>query len=327
MIFLEKILSLVMGLALIVGIRDQVKAAPVNLSQTFGCAPIGRVLGTGDQQYPSGSLLCAGAKLRPQQGTVKFICYSSNQVLTLTTGKVWDVDKACGDPTTQTLPCSAQMRRSCLQVRGGRRQENPELLRPYGQIVLNPRPALSWRAISEADHYVVRVEGVGVKWRTEVRGTTLLYPQQEPGFRFGYAYEIEIVAYGNGQPLSASETVLMQLPESVVQTVQDEIRQIQALQLPKSDLPWRDAVTVYRSQGLLSEAIALLETQVAQGGTHPKLYRMLADLYLELGEAALAQTGYEQALKLAKKTQNREELHRAQAGLELVAITTNSRPE
>ena len=316
----EKITLLFSLFSLGLGLNTGVAlSAPINRTlSTVRCEPIGRLIGSGDSKYASGSLLCAEDRLSPKK-SVKVLCYKTERVLTLAPGRRQRVQDACGQRRVRLPLCNVQLRLHCLQVKGGQRPNHPELLQPIGTTLIEPRPQLAWRAVDRADRYVISVSGVGINWQESTTDTTLPYPSKEMELRFGQAYKVDIVAYQDDQPINASRSVLVLLPESVLHAIETEISLIKALPLSSLARVWRDLVTVYRSKNLLSEAIELLEDGIHQGVSDPSIQRTLGDLYLEVGNATQARNYYERAKELAEMEQNQEELKRAQAGLALIA--------
>lgn len=283
------------------------------------CEPIGRVLSEGDRHFAAGSLICKGDRLQSST-TVDVLCYLNRRILTLASGTVLSEDDRCVPQARKVQPCSTSNRNNCPKPKGpGEGDNNPAIVSPYDNALLNGRPLLSWYAVAGANSYTVQVSGKGVNWQKIVTGNTLVYPDSQPTMQFGNAYRITIVANGGDSPISASSSVFNLLPESEARQVMDYVKRINSLNLPKDEAAYLDLDSIYMAKNLLTETIATLEARVEAGSQNPAIYRVLGDRYLEAGLPDCAKPEYEMATKLAQTSDNLIELAKAQAGLKLVA--------
>lgn len=301
------------------GNSAKVMALPLQHSREDQCTPIGLILDPANDRFPAGSLICKGDSFQLASGEkVRLICYLNKRLFVLTQENT--LAEACIPQQEATIRlCSAKNRKNCQKPKGpGDDNKTPEIIRPYSSELVDGRPFLSWYTESEADSYSVEVEGVGVHWQQTVKGTTLAYPADQPTMHFGNAYKISVVAKKNNSPFSASQTVINLLPESEVKQIVAAVKLIKNLGIPKDKAVYRDLDTLYMSKQLLDETIENLELRVREASQDPEVYRVLGDRYLEAGLPERAKSEYKVASKLAKESDNSNELARALTGLQLI---------
>lgn len=312
-------------LALILFFLDWSNVLAQSLSATDQkrqCKPIARVLNNNDQYWTVRSLLCEEDRLNPKLGKkVDVFCYANGAVLRLGNGAVWDGCVSMRKQQVRQAQCTYENRLNCPKVKGpGEHRNTPALIAPYSSTLLNQKPNFSWYSVAGATSYLVQVSGVGVNWEEEVENTHLPYPQAQPAMRFGNAYKITIIARQKGSAIKASVAAVNLLPQQDVKQILKIVKQINNLGISKDEAAFLDLDRVYMSKNLLHETIGLLESRVSAGSRNPTLYRVLGDRYLEAGLPEEAKDEYITATTLAKKVDNSDELAKAQAGLQRIAI-------
>ncbi len=279
--------------------------------------PIGRVLSTGDRNKQKGSFIFPGDRVNPISisGTVKILCYPNNKMLLLGEGLVDDTADKCVKPT-ELGRCRAK--RNCSRTkRQTTNAQKPIITNPYGNIILNRRPLISWLPTPNSNSYTVVLKGNGVSWSEETTKTELPYPQNQPPLQYGNVYKLDIITNQDDSPTAARSTVLIVLSKQERQQIKNTIQQVQALNLTP-DEEARDLVAVYMSQNLLTESINVLNQRINSGTNNPTLYRLLGDLYLQAGFSQKAKPMYLKARILARGNTNRVEQNLAQQGLESI---------
>lgn len=285
-----------------------------------GCQPIGRVLTLGDHRFAPGSLLCRGDRLNlPSGKKVQVLCYFNRQVLSLSSGIV-SAPGRCVPKELGVKVCSGADRSTCSKPKGiTATAELPTLHSPYGNALIEDRPPFSWAGVRGATQYSVAVRGPGVQWQTTVKGTSLPYPQAQPGMNYGSAYEVMVIAYQQDSPMGASRSALNLLPETDAKQVAAVVEQLQQLGLSEDQAAYLDLDSLYRGKDLLHESITALEKRLQAGSRNPKVYRVLGDCYLEAGFPNEARKQYKTAAELAKMAEDADELAKAESGLKLVS--------
>ncbi|OLT62985.1 tetratricopeptide repeat protein [Moorena bouillonii] len=174
----------------------------------------------------------------------------------------------------------------------------PYILRPRDSSVLNQQPLLRWHEVEGASTYQVRVIGPGVEWEQQTSATEIVYSGNQslqPGARYWL-----IVKTDQGQSYkqegSSGFTILDQEKAQEVSAAAEEIKQKQWSK-PAEALA---LAHLYRSYGLNTEAIDLLETALGDGSESIRIYQLLGDIYQQVGLNRLARERYLQALELAK---------------------------
>ena len=282
-----------------------VEATPLRRTINNQCKPVGRLIGNASEKFPDGSLVCSGDLLNIALGRkVGFLCYLNKNILSLKAGD--DLSKKCASQqVAMRMHCSPEYKKACRNTKGGGEENKPELIRPYDSVLLDNRPVLSWYPIPGADTYTVKVNGVGLHWEANAKGTTLPYPPSQPSMGYGNAYKVTVIANKNDAPLndySYSQRVFNLLPDSKAKEITSLVKHVEKLGISKDEATYSDLDTIYMASGLLNEAINALKSRVDEGSDNPGVHRLLADRLLEAGLPFEAKSQYEKASKLAENS-------------------------
>jgi hypothetical protein len=296
------------------GASGQTQPIATQNSQSGRCEPIAKII-QGDRYWPNMSKVCKKAKINPEPGsTVEVFCYLRGNILQVSGGTIG----AKCLPSKRTRGCNVQAENSCLNVKSPDDDPGtPTLITPYGVVIINPRPMLSWATTPEARSYIVQVEGKGVRWSVEVENTRLPYPALQPALQVGNVYNVNIIAK-RGEKFIPSSTFLLLVPKNRAQQVAKTIKRLQSLKQSPDDLAI-DMDAVYEAQNLANEAIEVLYARTKAGSQNPAIHRLLGDRYLEEDAPDAAMVAYKNAITLAQKVNNPEELAKAQAGATIAA--------
>lgn len=203
---------------------------------------------------------------------------------------------------------------------GGLNQSIPYIISPRRTSVLNNNPTLRWNPVPNATSYKVIVEDVrGNKiWETNQTATEVVYSGKplEPGIDYS------VIVKANGKS-SLEEKELEQgfkllNPDDAyqVRTIVDLLRKQNLSEETKALL----LTHVYIQYDLNAEAIETLEV-VAKKSQNVTVYRLLGDLYDQVGLNLLAESRYKEAIKLAEAVQDKQGLAITQASLGEVYTT------
>jgi hypothetical protein len=203
------------------------------------------------------------------------------------------------------------------------------LLIPFSSTVLEGRPNFYWEAEPQATSYRVEVyQSKHPFWKHPSSTNSLSYPAVSP-LQPGKAYFIKIVALRGNTVIAVQRAVLNRLSIQRAEQVRSAITQIEQINMPAVEKLY-DRDRIFLSQGLLSESIEILTTQLEQSKFNHTLNRLLGDRYMNAGLPQTAQRYFREAEILAAKKQDKLELAKAQAGLaEIAAIpvqNTRSQP-
>ncbi|BAB78317.1 hypothetical protein H6G49_29075 [Nostoc sp. PCC 7120 = FACHB-418] len=300
------------------GSLSPVMGSPRTQAQVRCIEPIGRVISTGDRYMRSGSLLCPTDQISPKQGEeVKVLCYSSREHLLVEAGSNFPVREICKPPAFSSVrKCTLLSPQDCPNRKGPNRRENaPNIIQPYGKVIINRRPLISWTAVPGATSYTVQLSGGEVKWEKEVVGTTLSYPQDQQELSYGSANKIIVIANKGNDPIIDDTLVVHVLPEGWVRQINQAIEQVKSLGLSADETAYIDLDAIYMSERLLNDTIENLQARVAAGSFNPTLYRILGDRYVEVWMPQLAKTAYIKALQLARFQKNSGEVELVQERL------------
>ena len=210
---------------------------------------------------------------------------------------------------------------------GGNNPLIPYVISPRMTSVLTDKLVLRWNGVQGVTKYTVKLSSQdGAIWSQKVNGTQVVYPGKPP-LKPGIAYSL-VVEAANGKSSQDEETGGLQfnlLEPQQVQQVQKAVALLDQQGLP-DEVKTLYLVELYRDPdfNLLAEAIDTLEASAAEGNQKPVVYRLLGDLYWQIGLKLLAETHYLKAIDLAKSPMDLEERAAAEFGLgKLYAVTRN----
>jgi hypothetical protein len=192
----------------------------------------------------------------------------------------------------------------------------PYIISPRSTKLLNATPLLRWNAPPGAGSYTVQVRGGEIAWKEEgVTTNSLTYPGEpplEPGV--SYLLVIEDEAGRSSQDEGARGLGFSILSNEETAKILSHRDQIASLELSETARQYAIA-QYYASQGLMAEAVEILEELIEAGNEEAAVHQTLADLYAQLGLWLLAQERYGAAITLAEQPKNLEILATSRAKL------------
>jgi hypothetical protein len=282
------------------------------------CESSGRLISLGDKRFEAGSLVCDGEKLEVLNGgKVKFFCFSTGEILDLSSGVV--SSDICAKPDSSKSACYTFNGNFCQRTPKGGAGENdePTIIYPYTMPTLKPRPEMVWHPVTGATSYKVRFDCNDFNWERVTNQTRLAYPPEEKALASGQTCQIFVFAYKNGDVIGGDPSVISLLPEDEITRIKDALEQINNLKLPPDEAAL-DLDAIFMSRDLLDETIEQLNNVVAVGTKNPTIYRLLGDRYFQAGVLEQAQRQYLKASELLKNNNNPIESRKVQEGLKLV---------
>jgi hypothetical protein len=293
--------------------------AKLDSKKDFACKPIAKVI-SGDSRYQPSTKLCSEDRVvAANGGRVKIFCYPVGKILDIPSDVV---GKQCSPlKVNEGRGCNVLQGRSCVIPKGPEEGNKPTKITPYGVVINQERPTISWSKPKGATDYVARMRGNGgINWEVAVKGESLTYPPQEPALKPDQVYTLDIVAMRGDEVIDGSNSLLLLLATDKMQEVEKTINVLKNLQQPLDELAIdRDAV--YESYNLVNESIKVLDARAKAGSTNPTIYRLLGDRYLIANFPQQANEGYLTAKKLAQQANNTVELALAEAGIKITAQT------
>ena len=200
----------------------------------------------------------------------------------------------------------------------------PYIISPRMTRLLTDQPRLRWNEVVGASNYIVKLQGV--KWEAELNGTEIVYPGNPPLER-GESYLLTIEADNETKSTDEEPTRLgfVLLSTEDAEIVQSHTTTINGLNLPDKSKALALA-HLYAGQNLFAEAIDLLENMSHSEQT-AATYRLLGDLYLEIGLPLQAESHYTEAITLSEAANDIEGRAAAQAGLGEVYSALNNKDD
>ncbi|NDJ26092.1 hypothetical protein GS682_31865 [Nostoc sp. B(2019)] len=282
------------------------------------CEPSGRIISPGSQRFKVGTLICDGEKLEVLNGgSIKFFCFSSGEILDLSSGIV-SSDK-CEKPDLSKSACYTSNGDFCQRTpKGGvGGNDEPTIIYPYTMPTLKPRPEIVWHPVTGASSYKVRFDCHEFDWERVITQTRLAYPAEEKALPSGKICQILVFAYKNDKITGGDPSVISLLPQDEVARIKDAVEQINKLRLPPDEAAL-DLDAVFMPRDLLDETIEQLNNVVVVGTSNPTIYRLLGDRYFQAGVLDQAKRQYLKASELLKTNNNPTESMKVQEGLKLV---------
>ncbi len=283
--------------------------------------PIGRVIKSLKSRQ-----ICEADEIEVNDNAL-VICYSNQKFINLQSG-LYKAASICTSPETSTRRrCTPINRQDCPNRKGPGEDDNvPSIIQPYGHILIENRPLISWSAVAGATSYSVQVRNGDMRWEKEVEGTTLTlaYPEDQPGLLYGTAIRIVVMANKGKEPISYDSLVVHLLREEKVTQINQAVEQIKKLGLSADEAAYLDLDAIYMSKRILNKTIETLEERVAAGSFNPSVYRILGDRYIEAWLPEKAKSAYIKALQLARFQKNSEEVTLAQE--RLLALSQSQLP-
>jgi hypothetical protein len=239
------------------------------------CIPIARILSSGDRKFPPRSQLCENDVINPISGEVNVLCYLNGRILSLVKGSV---GKQCLPLSSSIHSCNTDTRSSCLNLRGVEsvNSYSLRLITPYGILISDSRPTLSWTTVNEATSYTVQVQGNGVSWSVDTKNSRLEYPPNQPPLQLANVYKISIIANQGEDPIIATSTMVMLPPASKLVQIAVFFKELQKYNLNGDDFAI-DTAEIYRSQGLLDTGVKTLQDRIKAGSQNPIVFQILND--------------------------------------------------
>ncbi|NEO47298.1 MAG: tetratricopeptide repeat protein [Moorea sp. SIO4A3] len=276
---------------------------------------------------PNYTTINPGDLLKPASGVrVKVLCEDGN-ISSVPAGVTTSINALCPQPQTQN---------------GSRPIVRPRPVDRYIPYIISPRrtglltytPTLRWNDATDANSFTVTVRGRGLNWtekfsRDQVCQDDIcqvVYPGSKP-LKPGVSYKLVVKADTNR---TSEEDKTGGLGFKLIES--DQAKKIQVIDglikgqnLPKEFKPLALA-ELYGDYDLKAEAIEILEGQENDQKIAPS-YRLLGDLYRQIGLVVEAEIPYLEAIKLATATDHWEELAAAKAGLGEVNYARGNRQE
>lgn len=253
--------------------------------------------------YPTavGAQLYPGDRLLPTQGaTVTVLCADLTR-LTLSGGETWCL--ASNEPPEEPQRQGGDT----IPPRSDVNPLIPYIISPRSTAVLALKPILRWNAVPGATRYTLRiVSDEDVLWEAESTVTEVVYPGEPPlDWGVDYLLIVDADTGASSQEEDVPSRGFRRLDENQAQRVRFLESQLDKLELTSEALVLAKA-HLYIGYELRSPAIAMLEAVVKQGSNTAAVYRILGDLYAEVGLNRLALTRYLRAVDLATEIEDVE---------------------
>lgn len=272
-----------------------------------------------------GAELHHGDQLRPGDGASAIVLCDGITTWAVPAGVPSGLTNGCPQPREPVL-----LRGESLigGTRGGDDPLIPYIISPRATRLLTLTPTLRWNAVEGATSYTVNLQGGDLDWTREVADTEIVYPADEPALESNTWYSMIIMA-DNGESSEAEGVVglgFSPLPPEEIGRVQSVADKLPPLNLSE-DAAALALAQLYTGNGLLSEAIEILEARVAAGNPPAAIYRALGYIYKQVGLLLQAEIHYLSAIDLTEQTNDLEGLAEAQAGLGEVYIAQDIKKE
>lgn len=268
-----------------------------------------------------GTVLNRGDQIWPVEGAEVVVLCDSLELWHVPAGVPSGLTNGCPEPEEPILTPNGSL---IQPTRNAIDPFIPYIISPRMTGLLTKQPTLRWNEVIGASSYTVGIQGLD--WKAEgVIGTELVYPGSPP-LEAEKSYLLTITA-DNGRSSTEEEPTrlgFVLLPDSAAQEVRSHTAKLEAHTLP-NEANSLALAHLYASEGLLADAIEILEPLATNGSQTAATYRLLADLYQQIGLPLLAEPHYTQALTLTSN--DIEAQAAAQTGLGQVYASLNNKAE
>ena len=196
--------------------------------------------------------------------------------------------------------------------RSGTYEIIPYVITPRNTTILTHTPRFEWNPIPDALTYTVTLRGPHgvILWEDTFNDTSITYagnPRLLPGVGYSITIEAEVAGeHGDRKTVRSTKEgvaglAFYLLPEVAERQLNVDLAAVEAMNLAPLEAALERA-NIYRNYDLMSNAIALLESTSQDVAASADLYRLLGELYLQIGLNTNAQTAFTEAKSLASAT-------------------------
>ena len=231
---------------------------------------------------------------------------------------------------------------------GGLNAQIPYIISPRRTLLLHSKPTLRWNPVTGAKQYTVQVIGPnGVVWQTKVKQPEVMYPGKpllQPGVPYTLLVQTDTGASSKSDGASGLEFRVLR--DSELKALQAEVTKLSQQDLTTSAVALTVA-NLYRNyalpktaassygipaeeigtHNLSAEGIEILTALITKGNRSPAVYRMLGDLYWQIGLAQPAIAQYLKVIEFAAKPEELEDRTEAQFSLGEIYAATKDVPQ
>ena len=231
---------------------------------------------------------------------------------------------------------------------GGLNAQIPYIISPRRTLLLHSKPILRWNPVAGGNQYTVQVIGPkGVVWQIKVKQPEVIYPGKpllQPGVPHTLLVQTDTGASSKSDGASGLEFRVLR--DSELKALQTEVAKLSQQDLATSAVALTLA-NLYRNyalpetpalsygipveeigtHNLSAEGIETLTALITKGNRSPAVYRMLGDLYWQIGLAQPAIAQYLKAIELATKPEELEDRTEAQFSLGEIYAATKDLPQ
>ena len=279
----------------------------------------------GSSQYRplgAGEMLRRDDLLQARSERVKIVCVNSVKKI-ITPGQTRSLKEICPEIGRRDVVMGEETR----YRPGGSDSRVPYILYPRMTYLLQDKLTFRWNGVEGATRYIVRLLGPGgVESKTEVSSTEVVYPDDFPddasSLDWRVKYLVTVETDNGSSSLEDGGGILgfELLDEYSIQKVEEEATKIADFEEWTEEERALTFADMYRRENLTAEAIATLDALVKGGSQTAVVYRLLGDLYAEVGLNLLAEARYATAIELFTSTQEQSALTATRASLAVIKL-------
>ena len=272
----------------------------------------------------SGIILSGEDKIK-LSNNASLMIYCSNQKKWVVEGPgTYLVSQGCskGEGVIRLCPSCNNDKRRPSGIKEQKLKQLPYLISPRNTNVFNNSLTIRWNEVSKAIQYKIKVGD----WERETKKTQILYDGE---LEQGKWYPI-IVEVDNGLTSKDEDSGL----NSWFEVLEDEKAKVlreQVAVIKRQGLSQEEEGLIlayfYRGHELNFEAIQVLERLVKSKSQMARVYKLLGDIYLQVGLSLMAKEVYQQGLALTVEEEKKEVKAMIQWGLGLVEYVLGNRNE
>jgi hypothetical protein len=209
---------------------------------------------------------------------------------------------------------------STTPTRGVGKDANiPYLISPRNTAIMTSTPTLEWNPIAGAKKYKVQINN----WETEVIPPKVVYAGEK--LKAYTVYKVKIITVradispnSDDDQKTDDDQGFVLLDPDKINSIETNVEKLQGQTFTTEARSFALAL-FYRSNDLNNKAIDELERSVKAGSKITAIYKLLGDIYQEIGLNSLAKARYDIGLNLARNEGNLETQESIQIELEKVS--------
>jgi hypothetical protein len=269
------------------------------LSEVKGDVKIQRK-GTKPQKIIAGKLVqITDVLILGRKSSVKVTC-ENGTLWNLKTDGSFKVAEGCGSKGRAILKQSKTDRIKTRSLN----KSVPYIISPQNTVITEAKPLLKWNPVAGSKTYTVSVTGPNLRWEISTEKSQFLYGG--PELQSGSRYRVTVTTENGASSVTDRVTGFSRLDSDSVRQITEDAKILKRLDLSE-EAQVLALAHLENGNELYAEAIDRLEQWLKKGNKSAAGYKLLGDLYWQIGLPGLAREQCIAALPLMRRDENLSE--------------------